>query len=47
MVRRVLMASLDKTVSDMIEQLGITLEAQDVQEYITGPAIVLNAVAVY
>lgn len=47
MVRRVLMASLDKTVSDMIDRLGISLEAQDVQEYITGPAIVLNAVAVY
>ena len=47
MMRRLLMASLDKTVSDMIDRLEITLDAEDVQEYISGPAIVLNAVAVY
>lgn len=47
MVKRTLMTSMDEMVAGLSKALKIDLPADDVQAYITGPAVVLNAVAVY
>lgn len=46
-MRRITMATLNTQIADLVETLNVDLPADDVQAYITGPAIVLNAVAVY
>ncbi|WP_277245950.1 hypothetical protein [Micrococcus terreus] len=44
---RLMMAQMTGTVQTLVAQLGLDLPASDVQEYIQGPAVVLDAVAVY
>ncbi|MFJ1511850.1 hypothetical protein [Cellulosimicrobium funkei] len=46
-VRRNLMVKMDDTVAGLAKALNIDLPVDDVQALIPGPAIVLNAVAIY
>lgn len=45
--RRTLMTKIDDMVDDLVGKLGLELPADDVHAYIAGPAIVIDAIAVY
>lgn len=45
--RRTLMTKIDDMVDDLVGELGLELPADDVHAYIAGPAIVIDAIAVY
>jgi hypothetical protein len=47
MVRRKLMTEVDKVVKDMVDQLDLDLPVGDVRAYITGPAIIVDAIGLY
>lgn len=46
-LRRVLMANADDVVAQLVESLDLALDTADVQAIIKGPAVVINAVAIY
>lgn len=45
--RRTLMTKIDDMVRDLVEKLGLDLPGDDVHAYIAGPAIVIDAIALY
>jgi hypothetical protein len=47
LMRRTLMTTIDTTVKDLVDLFEVDLPDDDVQAYFTGPAIVLDVVAVY
>ncbi|GLY33425.1 hypothetical protein [Kineosporia sp. NBRC 101731] len=47
LMRRKLMPHVGDVVKDMVEQLELELPASDVHEYIAGPAIIVDAIAIY
>lgn len=47
MMRRTLMPQVDDVVRDMVSRLQLNLPAEDVHAYIAGPAIVVDAIALY
>jgi hypothetical protein len=47
MMRRTLMPQVDDIVKDMVNQLQLALPAEDVHAFIAGPAIVVDAIALY
>lgn len=47
MMRRKLMTQVGDVVRDLVEQLELDLPSEDVHGYITGPAIVVDAIALY
>jgi hypothetical protein len=47
MMRRTLMTQVEDIVKDLVEQVQLSLPTEDVHAYITGPAIVVNAIALY
>lgn len=46
-MRRKLMAEIGNTVQDLTEQLELDLPDDDVHGYITGPAVIVDAIALY
>ncbi|WP_157053171.1 DUF6414 family protein [Kocuria salsicia] len=47
LLRRMVMTQIDHTVQDLVDALAIDLPAKDVHAWISGPAIILDAVAIY
>lgn len=47
MMRRLAMTKLDEVVKHLFDQLDLGLPAEDVHSYITGPAVVIDAIALY
>lgn len=47
MLRRKLMPQVEEVVKDMVNQFQLSLPAEDVHAYISGPAIVVDAIALY
>jgi hypothetical protein len=47
LMKRTLMTSMDDSVAALAKSLDIDLPEDDVQTYIEGPAVVVDAVAVY
>lgn len=47
LMRRKLMTQVNEIVKDMVKQLELDLPAEDVHAYIAGPAIVIDAIALY
>ncbi len=47
MMKRKLMAGVDEIVKGLVEKLELDLPVDDVHAYITGPAIVVDAIALY
>ncbi len=47
LMRRKLMTQIDPIVKDVFTQLELDQPAEDVHSYITGPAVILNAIAIY
>lgn len=47
MMRRKMMVIMEKVVREMVDHLDLDLPAEDVHAYIKGPAIVVDAVALY
>lgn len=47
LLKRTIMTQIDRTVQDMVDALDIDLPAKDVHTWISGPAIILDAVAIY
>jgi hypothetical protein len=47
LIRRKLMTQVDEIVKDMVNQLELDLPAEDVHAYIAGPAILVDAIALY
>ncbi|MFE5309525.1 hypothetical protein [Isoptericola sp. NPDC056605] len=47
LVKRTLMTTMDDTVASLANSLDVDLPVDDVQAYIQGPAVVVDAVAVY
>lgn len=45
--RKLMIAGVEDLVKDMAEKLEIDLPSQDVRAYISGPAIVIDAIALY
>lgn len=45
--RRTLMTQIDDMVSDLVEKVGLNIPADDVHAYISGPAVVIDAIAIY
>lgn len=46
-MRRTLMTRVDEMVADLVQAFDVDLPDDDVRAYFTGPAIVLDAIAVY
>ena len=46
-MRRTLMTRIDEMVADLVAAFDVDLPNDDVRAYFTGPAIVLDAIAVY
>ncbi|TDC45046.1 hypothetical protein E1281_31640 [Actinomadura sp. KC345] len=47
MMRRILMTQVDDIVKNLADQLDLNLPAEDVHASIAGPAVVINAIALY
>jgi hypothetical protein len=47
MMRRMAMLKLEDVVKQLVDQLDLGLPAEDVHSYITGPAVVIDAIALY
>lgn len=47
LMRRKLMTQVDEVVKNLVEQLEIDLPAEDVHAFLSGPAVVIDAVALY
>jgi hypothetical protein len=47
LLRRMVMTQIDHTVQDLVDALAIDLPAKDVHAWISGPAVILDAVAIY
>ncbi|MEU0236490.1 hypothetical protein ABZ234_02285 [Nocardiopsis sp. NPDC006198] len=47
MLRRTLMASAAEQVKELVEQLPVDLPNEDVYAYISGPAVIVDAIAIY
>lgn len=47
LMKRLLMTEISDKVRELVDTLKIDLPAKDVHAWITGPAVILDAVAVY
>jgi hypothetical protein len=47
LMRRLAMTKIDEAVKDLFDQLDLGLPAEDVHAYISGPAVVIDAIALY
>ena len=47
MIRRLLMTDIDSQTKALIDQLGLDFPVEDVHAHITGPAVVVDAIALY
>ena len=47
MLRRTLMASAGEQVKELVEQMPVDLPSEDVYTYVTGPAVIVDAIAIY
>ena len=47
LIRRKLMTQIEDVVKEIFTQLKLGQPAEDVQSYVTGPPVILNAIAIY
>lgn len=47
LMRRKLMTQMDDVVGNLVHQLEIDLPAEDVHAYLSGPALIIDAIAIY
>lgn len=47
LLKRMVMTQIDDTVQDLVDALAVDLPAKDVYAWIDGPAVILDAVAIY